>query len=260
MLIPILKHFVPIPDLTKCQRFCFVGPHPDDIEVGCGATVSLLAKAGKDIMFLVATDGGAGTSDPNMPREKLVETRMEESKRSAALLGVEKVAFLAFPDGGFYTPVELAKKMAAEFIAFDPDVVFCPDPKMPSEIHPDHLKTGEAASTASLISAFPLMAAFDGIEFDKDHPEKFRYRTLAYYFTNRPNKIMKTTKADYLKQLEALKCHKSQYGNKDDFDSLSLYLNLRRMAMGFKRLRCSGEGFFVMAPTHQHCFPEINRY
>jgi len=258
MLIQIMKHFVPIPDITKYERFCFVGPHPDDIEVGAGSTVSLLARLGKKIMFVIVTDGGSGASDPNITREKLVLTRKEESKQSAKRLGIDNVVNLDYPDGGEYTAWEAAKKLAEVLIDFDPDVVICPDPRMPSETHPDHLKTGEAAGTAALISSFPLMAKQNGITFD--NTGKFRSRILAYYFTNRPNRIMKTTKADFRNQLDSLKMHKSQFADIDEFNSLSMYLNLRRKEMGFKRLRSSGEGFFVMAPVHQHCFTEINRY
>ena len=38
MLKWVLKAAVPIPKLESYQRFLFVGPHPDDIEIGAGAT------------------------------------------------------------------------------------------------------------------------------------------------------------------------------------------------------------------------------
>ncbi|HOP56800.1 MAG TPA: PIG-L family deacetylase [Bacillota bacterium] len=258
MLIKIMKHFVPIPDITKSSRFCFVGPHPDDIEVGAGSTVSMLKRLGKEIMFVIVTDGGSGTDDPSISVDRLVATRKEEAKQSAEKLGVDKVVHLGFPDGGEYQAWNVAKKIAEVLIDFDPDVVFCPDPRMPSEIHPDHLKTGEAAGTASLFSSFPLMASQNGVAYG--NTGNFRYRILAYYFTNRPNRIMKTTKTDFVNQLDSLKLHKSQFKNKEEFGTLSMYLKLRQKEMGFKRLRCSGEGFFVLGPVHQHCFTEINRY
>ncbi|MBQ8873262.1 MAG: PIG-L family deacetylase, partial [Clostridia bacterium] len=38
---------MPLPKLLKQQKFLFVGPHPDDIEVACGSTVAKLVKMGK---------------------------------------------------------------------------------------------------------------------------------------------------------------------------------------------------------------------
>lgn len=53
----ILKAAVPIPKIEKHCRFLFVGPHPDDIEIGAGATAVQLSALGKDICFLVCLDG-----------------------------------------------------------------------------------------------------------------------------------------------------------------------------------------------------------
>ena len=36
----ILKTIAPLPDIEKYKRIMFVGPHPDDIEIGAGATLS----------------------------------------------------------------------------------------------------------------------------------------------------------------------------------------------------------------------------
>lgn len=40
MLKWVLKAAVPIPKLETYQRFLFVGPHPDDIEIGATAASS----------------------------------------------------------------------------------------------------------------------------------------------------------------------------------------------------------------------------
>ena len=41
----ILKAAVPTPKIEAYRRFLFVGPHPDDIEIGAGATAASSRKA-----------------------------------------------------------------------------------------------------------------------------------------------------------------------------------------------------------------------
>ena len=96
-----LRFAAPFPKVNSFNRYLFVGPHPDDIEIGAGATVAALAAQGKNICFLICTDGRYGTT--NMPdtvsEEALIATRKEEAIRSAAALGVNDVRFLGLSDG-----------------------------------------------------------------------------------------------------------------------------------------------------------------
>ena len=87
----ILELIAPLPDVEKYDRFLFIGPHPDDIEIGAGATVCKIKRTNKNakIKFLICTDGGAGTSDPDMTAEQVAEIRAKESKESADFLGAE---------------------------------------------------------------------------------------------------------------------------------------------------------------------------
>ena len=44
-----LKIAAPVPEVETFTRYLFIGPHPDDIEIGCGATVARLAAEGKQM-------------------------------------------------------------------------------------------------------------------------------------------------------------------------------------------------------------------
>ena len=44
-----LKIAAPLPRLEEFERYLFVGPHPDDIEIGAGATASRLTSLGKQV-------------------------------------------------------------------------------------------------------------------------------------------------------------------------------------------------------------------
>ena len=54
-----LRFAAPVPKVESFSRYLFVGPHPDDIEIGAGATAARLAAEGKQVCFLICTDGYA---------------------------------------------------------------------------------------------------------------------------------------------------------------------------------------------------------
>ena len=143
----ILKFAVPNPKIEDCQRFLFIGPHPDDIEIGAGATAAKLVEMGKDVRFVVCLDGRFGTvnAPEGLVGDKLVEVREQESLASAAKLGVKDVHFLRLSDGGFYEQKDLVLAVAKEVGEFKPEVIFAPDPCVTSECHVDHLNVGNAA-------------------------------------------------------------------------------------------------------------------
>ena len=80
MIRRILKLAVPVPNIENYQRFLFVGPHPDDIEIGAGATAAKLAAMGKEICFLVCLDGrfGDGSAPEGIRGQALVELRKQQ--------------------------------------------------------------------------------------------------------------------------------------------------------------------------------------
>ena len=98
----IVKNVMKTPDLLSFQRYLFIGPHPDDIEIGAGATAAALVKAGKEVCFLICTDGRYGTDNcRDYTEDALAKVRQEEAVSSAAALGVTDVRFGLLSDGGF---------------------------------------------------------------------------------------------------------------------------------------------------------------
>lgn len=124
----------PLPELDSFNRYLFIGPHPDDIEIGAGATAAKLAENGKTVAFLCCTDGRYGSAA--VPPEELIPIRQAEAKASAAALGVSDIRFLPFCDGGFYDARELTSAIAKVVGDFKPDVIFCPDPQVKASATP----------------------------------------------------------------------------------------------------------------------------
>ena len=247
-----LRVAAPFPKVQSFNRYLFVGPHPDDIEIGAGATAAALAAQGKNICFLVCTDGRYGTT--NMQKavleEELIVTRKEEAIRSAAAIGVTDVRFLGLSDGGFYSTDELLRGIAAVISDFQPDIIFAPDPAPASECHIDHLNVGKAVRTLAVNAANP------GI-MKKLGAEPCPLKAVAFYMTAKPNVYMKTT-GFLKKQLDAIfSNHLSQYPvGCPDRDAIGLYLKLRAKDFGLRSFHITAEGFRVLGTTHMHCLPE----
>ena len=252
MIRAILKAAVPIPKIEQYQRFLFVGPHPDDIEIGAGATAGKLAAMGKDICFLVCLDGrfGDGNAPEGIRGDALVALRKQEAIASAAMLGVKDVRFLDLCDGGFYEQTDLVTKLAQMAGDFQPDVILAPDPDVTSECHADHLNVGKAAKQVAYFAPYGgIMAGYGA----KAAP----VQALALFMTAKPNRFIKT-KGYLQKQLNSVfQCHHSQFPEGcADAKSISLYLKLRAVDFGIRSGKGCAEGFRVLGVTHMHCFPE----
>ena len=248
----ILKAAVPIPKIEACERFLFVGPHPDDIEIGAGATAAKLAAAGKKVCFVICMDGrfGDGNAPEGIRGEKLVALRKEEAIASAAMLGVTDVRFLDLCDGGFYEQQELVHRLARVVGDFGPDVILAPDPDVTSECHADHRNVGNAAKQLAYFAPYGGIMAQYGAGAAP-------VQALALFMTAKPNAFVKTKGLLPLQQRAIFGCHRSQFPKGcPDAKSIALYLKLRSVDFGLRFGKGCAEGFRVLGVTHMHCFPE----
>lgn len=251
----VLKFAAPVPKPERFKRYLFIGPHPDDIEIGAGATAAKMVAEGKNVCFLICIDGRFGiTNAPEgVSGQALIELRKQEAIKSAAVLGVKDVRFLGLCDGGFYDQEQLVKGIAQVVGDFQPDVIFAPDPCVSSECHADHLNVGNAARQIACFAPYEGIMAEYGAN-------RAPVQALAYYMTAKPNRFVETR--GYLKkQLEAIfACHTSQFPEGcEEGKSIALYLKLRSLDNGLRSFRGCAEGFRVLGVTHMHCLPEAGK-
>ena len=102
--------------------------HPDDADVGCGGTLARWAKAGSAVHLVVCTDGGKGTTDPDVVPAQLAAERAAELEASSALIGLSSVDNLGFPDGELADSDEFRRTLVGRVRALRPDVVCGHDP------------------------------------------------------------------------------------------------------------------------------------
>lgn len=130
------------------RRALVVVAHPDDAEFGAAGTIATWAKDGTEVRYVVLTDGAAGSSDPEMTRERLGPLREEEQRAACAELGVSDVVFLGHPDGFLEPTIAARRQVAAEIRRFRPEAVLTLNPDVrwtPSGRvnHPDHRAAGD---------------------------------------------------------------------------------------------------------------------
>lgn len=250
LLKTILKFAAPMPRLESYQRYLFIGPHPDDIEIGCGATIAKLSKT-KDIRFFIATDGRYGlvNAPQGMTPETIVPIRQKESLESAKKLGVNDVVFSTLSDSADYEFKDLEKAIAKVISDFQPDVVFAPDFYAKNECHPDHLNVGMAARNMCVFAPYKeIMQSIYSCNLVK-------VKAIAFYMTSCPNTYVKTSKKLVNQQIDAIfSSHKSQFPPEEK--SIPTYLRLRSRIYGLKTFKGNAEGFRMLDQTHMHCFNE----
>ncbi len=251
----LLKKFiVPIPKIGAFEHYLFIGPHPDDIEVGAGATVSKLMEMGKKVTYLIATDGCYGSLTADYDKAELIKTRQAEAIEAAKYLGVTDVRFLPYSDCGLYDVSELRNAIARAIVEIKPNAVFAPDPNLQTECHVDHLNVGRASANAyHLCANAPYAKEF--VDSAPATPEM-----LAFYYTDSPNVYFKTGAKHLRRQKEALKKFTSQMsftekGNGDG-DMIMLYNHVRSIKFGIRTFKGRADGFRALNNTHTHCCAE----
>lgn len=252
MFLSILRRVAPLPKLGSFERYLFIGPHPDDIEVACAPTVKALTGAGKHVSFVILTDGRMGALDPALYGDELVQIRQAEALASAALLGVTDLTFLPFADGGLYRMEDAGCEIAKQIVRLQPDAVFAPDPNVISECHIDHIKAGLAAKMSM------NMAPFESVMKSIGSSGSHSVQALAFYYTDKPN-VYIPVKKTFAARAEALACHKSQFGEQSVSD-ICMYFKLRSIRLGLRRLKGLCDGYRALSPTHMHCFPEASEW
>ena len=119
-----------------------IGAHPDDVELGCGATLAKEVSNGKKVGIIDLTRGELGTRGT-------AETRDEEAFNAAKILGVHTRVNMRFADG-FFTNDKAHQLEIIKMIRFyRPEIVIC---NAIDDRHIDHGKGSQLVSDACFLS------------------------------------------------------------------------------------------------------------
>jgi len=183
-----------------------VTPHPDDAEYGVAGTVPRWTREGKQVIYVVCTNGDKGTSDVNMKPEQLAEIREKEQMAAAKLLGVGEVIFLRHPDQGLEDTPSFRKQVVRLIRLYRPEMVVTSDPYRRYIWHRDHRITGQVVLDAVFPYSRDHLAYPDLL---KEGLQPHRVHEMLFWGSEEPNYRSDITETFDLK-ISALRCHKSQ--------------------------------------------------
>ena len=176
-----------------------VGAHPDDVELGCGATLSKEISLGKKVGILDLTRGELGTRGS-------AEIRDKEAKNAAKILGVEFRENLAFADGFFLNNKTNQLEIIKILRKYKPTIVLC---NAIDDRHIDHSKGSKLVSDACFLSGLiKIETQLDGVVQDAWRPKHvyhyIQWKNLEPDFVVDVSGFIDT-------KLEAVKAYSSQF-------------------------------------------------
>ena len=170
------------------------GPHPDDIEIGMGATIAHHVARGLRVGLCDLTRGEMGSNGTP-------EQRAREAEAARVVLGADWRVNLGLPDRHLRDVAEQVQPIVELIRASRPAVIALPHWL---DRHPDHTAASTLVSSAAFSS---------GLRRYEAKGEAWRADWLVHYFINTPGEpsfVVDVSEFYELKQ-RALACHVSQF-------------------------------------------------
>ena len=178
-----------------------IGAHPDDVELGCGATIAKEIANGKKVGIIDLTRGELGTRGT-------AETREKEADNAAKILGVAFRNNMEFADGFFVNDkmhqIELIKMIRK----YRPEIIIC---NAIDDRHIDHSKGSKLVSDACFLSG--LLKIDTKHEDSEEWQQPWRPKQVYHYIQWKnlePDIVVDVS--DYIdKKMEAVLAFKTQF-------------------------------------------------
>jgi len=221
------------------RRVLVIAAHPDDPEFLAGGTIGRLVREGREVSYVIVTNGNKGSGDRTVTSEQLVPIREAEQRRAAQALGVARVEFLGYEDGELEDTRDLRRDLTREIRRRRPELIITLNPRRSYSAFPfwhrDHRITGRVV----LDCVYPL--ARDHLAFPDLLPEFEPHKVREVYMVQweQPRLIIDITDTIELK-LEAIRCHASQVA---DFKAFEARMRDRAATLGKDQGYAYAEGF-----------------
>ncbi len=180
-----------------------IGVHPDDVELGCGATIIKHITQGYKVGILDLTQGELGTRGT-------AEIRMKEAESARALAGVLVRENIGLEDG-FFTNDKASKLAIIKAIRkYQPDIVLA---NAVSDRHPDHGKAADLVRESCFLSGLgKIETVYNDTVQDKWRPKQMYHYIQDYHIE--PDLVVDVS--DFLdKKFDMIMCFESQFYNPD---------------------------------------------
>ena len=181
-----------------------IGAHPDDVELGCGATIAKEIANGKKVGIIDLTRGELGTRGT-------AETRKQEAENAAKILGVSVRENLGFADGFFVNDKEHQLAIIKMIRKYQPEIVLC---NAIDDRHIDHGKGSKLVSDACFLSGLIKIETSE----DKKSQEPWRPKHVYHYIQWKhiePDFVVDISEFIDVK-MKAVMAYKTQFYNPDE--------------------------------------------
>ena len=139
------------------------GAHPDDVELGAGATIAKEISLGKKVGIVDLTRGELGTRGS-------ADLRDIEAANAAEILGVSVRENLRFADGFFVNDKMHQLEIIKMIRKYQPEIVLC---NAIDDRHIDHSKGSKLVSDACFLSGLmKIETEIEGIQQEKWRPKQ----------------------------------------------------------------------------------------
>ena len=175
--------------------------HPDDIELACSGTILKEIEAGKKVAIVDLTEGELGSRGT-------IQTRYEEAKQSATILGLSARENLNLGDGTFENTSDNRLKIIESIRKYRPTIVLANALK---DRHPDHGRAAKLVADACFYSGLLKIETFLG----STAQEKWRPSLLLHYIQDQylePDFVVDVTKY-WTKRMDCVLAFKTQFYN-----------------------------------------------
>lgn len=213
-------------------------PHPLDIEMGMGGTIARFIREGKNVVYVICTNGDKASSDPDMMPEKLAVIRKQEQLNAAQLLGVEEVIFLNYPDLNLSYSPEFRNNILRLILEYRPETVATCDPYERYLSNPDHRITGQIVLDAVWPCALAPNTYRDLL---RQGYKLHKVQEMLLWATEEPNYYCNITDT-FDTKMAALSCYKSQVGDPPETEFIELVTGLNTKDAAGKNYKL-GEAF-----------------
>lgn len=177
------------------------GAHPDDVELGSGATIAKEVANGKKVGIIDLTRGELGTRGT-------AETRDAESKHAAQILGVSVRDNMEFADGFFVNDKTHQIELIKMIRKYKPEIVLC---NAVDDRHIDHGKGSKLVSDACFLSGLLKIDTkcddYDGFQ------EPWRPKAVYHYiqWKNLVPDVVVDVSGFIQKKVDAVLAYKTQF-------------------------------------------------
>ena len=179
------------------KKILSIGPHPDDVDAGMGASIVKFVNDGHEVHILDLTNG-----EPTPYGNP--EIREKEWGKASSILNVKSRVILDLPNRYLFDTIDARKKVAQVIRKLRPDIIFVP---FWEDAHPDHIQAVQICEAARF---YAKLTKTDMLY------EPWYAKHIFYYFWSHlsfhlsPAFVIDVS-AEYEKKLLAVRSYQSQF-------------------------------------------------